>query len=240
AKGLPLINLISIDPRETVTGVLAAPESDFGNGGFLYMATRRGEIKKTPLREFASVRSSGLIAMDLAEGDELAWVCYHTGSCEIILVTEQGQSLRMRSDAVPARSRTAGGVRAIKLASDDRVCAMSLATGRQLLVVTANGFAKRTKLDEYPVQGRGGQGVRTIRLTQRTGPVAAADVVTGSESLLLISSSGLVLRTAVSEISEQGRAAQGVSVMDLRPGDRVVGLAVLDGNDAAGVRRPKG
>ncbi len=232
AKGLAIINLIGLDQGETVTAVLAAPDFE---ADYLLMATRQGEIKKTPLGEFAVVRSNGLIAMDLEPGDELAWVKHCPKGCELVLVTERGQAIRFKESDVPERSRQAGGVRGVRLAAGDRVCALEVVEpDAQLLVVTANGYGKRTPLTEYPVQGRGGQGVRTTTVTEKTGPVAAARVVHGHEELMVISTNGTVLRTTVASIARSGRPAQGVQVMGLRGGDRVACISLLNGHGADG------
>jgi DNA gyrase subunit A len=237
ARGLPVINLIGIDPRETVTAVLAVPDAD---EDYLVMATRQGEIKKTPLREFAVVRSNGLIAMDLEPGDELAWVKRCARECELLLVTERGQALRFKASEVPVRSRQAGGVRGIRLSPEDRVCALEVATPEaELLVVTANGYGKRTALSEYPLHGRGGGGVRTTTVTEKTGRVAAAAVVHGTEELMVISASGTVLRTSIASISRLGRPAQGVQIIGLRGNDRVACIAVLNGNHAGQGAEPE-
>ncbi len=236
AKGLPLVNLIGLDSREQVTAVLASP--DFENNHYLLLATRMGEIKKTSLAEFSSVRSSGLIAMDLEEGDELAWVAHCTDGQDVILVTEQGQALRFPVDVLRAASRTSGGVRGIKLDKGDRLAAMDIVDPEgELLTVTALGYGKRTRISEYEPHGRGTGGVRTLTVTPKTGPVVAARIVRGDEEVMLITSSGLVLRTSVASISRQGRAARGVSIMEPRPGDRVACIALLNG---AGQRRPDG
>jgi DNA gyrase subunit A len=229
AKGLPVVNLIGIDPRETVTAVLAAPNFE---DHFLLMATRQGEIKKTPLQDFAVVRSNGLIAFDLEGGDELAWVKHCQKDQELILVTEQGQALRYRASEITARSRTAGGMRGIRLDTGDRVCGLEVIEPKaQLLVVTANGYGKRTDLKDYPRKGRGTGGVRTLVLTDKTGPVAAARVIHGTEEMMVISAGGTILRTGIVDIRETGRAAQGVTIMNLRGNDRVACIAILNGAD---------
>ncbi|MBX5492266.1 MAG: DNA gyrase subunit A [Chloroflexi bacterium] len=232
AKGLPIVNLIGIDPRETITAVLAAPDFDHD---YLMMATRRGEVKKTELKDFAVVRSNGLIAMDLEPGDELAWVKHCSRDSELILVTEKGQALRFAAADVNPRSRQAGGMRGIRLSEDDRVCALeTVEPDGELLVVTANGYGKRTPLTEYERHGRGTAGVRTTTVTEKTGRVAAARVVHGDEELMVISAHGTVLRTSIASIARSGRPAQGVQIIGLRGSDRVACIAVLNGRDRNG------
>ncbi|MPZ14245.1 MAG: DNA gyrase subunit A [Chloroflexi bacterium] len=229
AKGVPIINLINIEARETVTAVVGTAE--FIGDHYLAMATRMGEIKKVPIGEFASVRSSGLISMDLEPTDELGWVSHLSEGAELILVTEHGQAARFSESGVPSRSRAAGGVRAMRLAAGDRVCGMDVATRNgQILVVTANGFAKRTPVSQFPVHNRGVSGVLAQKVTDRSGPVVAAPVVRGTEEVMVNSSAGTVLRTPVSSVSVQGRAAQGVAFMGLRPGDHIVCVALMDAN----------
>ncbi|MHB0871569.1 MAG: DNA gyrase subunit A [Chloroflexota bacterium] len=229
AKGLPIVNLISLDPRDTVTAVEAVP--NFEAGDYFVMATRRGEVKKTPLRDFSTVRSNGLIAMSLEEGDELVYVHYCRKGDEVILVTEQGQATRFPETGLRAASRTSGGVRGIRLSPDDRVVAMEIVDpDLDLLVVTTDGYGKRTPLEEFASHGRGGSGVRALRVTERTGPVAAARVVKPTDELMAISSGGLVIRTPVESISRLGRDTQGVSVMDLREGDKVASISITNGN----------
>jgi DNA gyrase subunit A len=229
AKGLPIVNLISIDPNETVTAVLAAPDFEHD---YLMMATRQGEIKKTPLQDFAVVRSNGLIAFDLESGDELAWVKHCSDDCELLLITEQGQALRFRAKGVKPHSRTAGGMRGIRLAKGDRVCGLELVEpNSQLLVVTSNGYGKRTSVEEYPTQGRGSAGVRTTTVTDKTGPLAAARTIHGDEELMVISSGGTVLRTTIASIRETGRPAQGVQIIGLRGNDQVACIAIINGTE---------
>ncbi len=230
ARGLPIINLIPLDPRETVTAVEAVPS--FEEGDYFLMATRQGEIKKTPLREFSSVRSNGLIAMSLEDGDELISVRYCSKGSEVILVTEQGQSIRFGESVLRAASRTSGGVRGIRLDGEDRLVSMEIVDPElDLLLVTANGFGKRTALGEFSTQGRGGSGLIALKVTDKTGPVAAARVVNEADELVVISAAGLVIRTPVERIPSYGRSSQGVSVMNLREGDKVACISLTSGNE---------
>jgi len=229
-KGVPIINLINIEPRETITAVIST--GAFKDNHYLVMATTRGEIKKVTIDEFASVRSNGLIAMDLEPGDELGWVYHVTRGAELILVTEQGQAARFREGVVPARSRAAGGVRSMRLAANDRVCSMDVVDPRgQLLLVTALGIAKRTPLSQFRQTGRAVSGVIAQKVTDRSGPIVCARVVHGDEEAMVISSAGTVLRTPVSTVSVQGRQAQGVAFMSLRPGEHIGCVALLNGRD---------
>jgi DNA gyrase subunit A len=230
AKGTPIINLMNIDTRESITAVIGT--ASFGGDHYLAMATKLGEIKKVAIDEFSSVRSSGLIAMDLEEGDELGWVVNLSRGAELIFVTEHGQGARFAESTVPARSRAAGGVRSMRLAAGDRVCAMDVVTPNgQLLLVTAGGHAKRTPLSQFPATNRGVGGVIAQKINEKSGSIATARVVRGDEEVMVISAMGTVLRTPVSSVSVQGRAAQGVAFMNLRTGDRIACVALLNGHD---------
>jgi DNA gyrase subunit A len=227
ARGTPVINVVSLEPGETVTAILAAP--DFENSDYLIFATRNGEVKKSRLSDFSTVRTNGLRAMDLEPGDELLSVKHCPADAEIILISESGQAVRFGIDQLREASRASGGVRGIRLAPGDRLASMDVVDpGAQLLIVTQLGYGKRTPLSAFPTKGRGIGGVRALRATPKTGPVAAARIVQGSEELMMISSNGIVIRTAVETISEySGRATSGVTVMKLREGDRLAAVALL-------------
>jgi DNA gyrase subunit A len=229
AKGVPIINLISIEPTELITTVL--PVRDYSDGQYLFFCTRNGRVKRTALSQFASVRSSGLIALGLDEDDELAWVRMTSGSDEIILVTEQAKAIRFHEDDARPMGRPAAGVIGIRLARNDRVMAADVidaeTAAKDLLVVSENGFGKRTALKEFSRQHRGGQGVTAMKLTSKNGKVAGAQIVDADQELMLISAGGVVIRTRVKQVSRYGRTTQGVSVMRLAAGDRVASLTVL-------------
>jgi len=233
AKGMAVINLFPVAVDERVTAMEAV--TNFTSGTYLLMVTRCGKIKKTAIGNFASVRSSGLIAMDLEEGDELVATCLATDQDDVILVTAKGQSIRFEVSAIRATSRTSGGVRGIRLIPGDQVIDMDKAcTDAFVLVVTTGGFGKLTPVTRYPRQHRAGSGVRTFILTEKTGDVADAKVVLPSQQLMIISAEGIVIRTPVSEkdpkqgITIQGRNTQGVRLMRLGSGDRVVAIACFD------------
>ncbi len=228
ARGTPLIKLLSLDEREQVTEVAAV--SRFDEGQFLVLATRRGEIKKTPLEEFASVRSSGLIAMDLGKEDELAAARIAGGGDEVVLVSEEGRAIRFSVDGLRAASRASGGVRGIQLPSTDSVAAMDvLSSDAHLLVITANGFGKCTPLAEYRLQVRGGKGVKSLHLTSKMGRVMAARVVEPSQELLIVSSQGSVIRMGMADVPTQGRLRKGARLMMLEEGDEVVSITCVEG-----------
>lgn len=229
AKGVPIINLISILPNESVATML--PVKDFSEGSYLFFCTRNGRIKRTSLDQFSSVRSSGLIAIGLDEDDELAWVRTTSGDDEIILVTEQAKAIRFHEEDARPMGRPAAGVHGIKLAAGDRVMAADVIDAEtrafDLLTVSDSGFGKRTQLTEFNRQYRGGQGVTAMKLTARNGKVAGAYIVNTEQQLMLISTAGVVIRMPVDQISRYGRQTQGVSVMRLGSGEKVASLTVL-------------
>ncbi len=223
AKGLPLVNLISLEPQEQVTSILNVPSFD---GEYLVMATVRGKIKRTQLREYASVRSNGLIAIGLEPGDELRWVQMSSGEEDILLTSRRGQTIRFHQSQVRPMGRPASGVQGMSLGEKDHVISMDLVVpGKDLLVVTAKGFGKRSEIADYPVKGRAGQGVITIKL--RPGDeIAAAQVVHPTDRLTLISRQGIVIKVSAEQISCLGRSTQGVTIMTLKPSDAVAALSV--------------
>ncbi|MPZ50527.1 MAG: DNA gyrase subunit A [Dehalococcoidia bacterium] len=227
ARGTPLVNLIEIEDRELVTAVVATSSYD---NDFMLLATRRGEIKKTPLKEFESVRRNGLIAMNLEPGDELVFAKLAREDDDVVLVSTQGKAIRFTVAELRAASRTSGGVRGMRISnSDDEVVAMEIVeSDAMLLTVSETGLGKRTEFGEYPRHSRGGQGVLTHNVTARTGKVVAARAVKAEDELILVSQSGIVIRTTVESISKAGRSAQGVHVMSIGPGDRVASVAVID------------
>ena len=233
AKGTAVVNLFPLAESERVTAMVAV--TDFKPDTCLVMATCHGEVKKTAMQNFTSVRSSGLIAMDLAEGDELVAVGIATDQDDIVLVTQQGQAIRFAVSELRASSRTSGGVRGIHLTPDDRIIGMDIVYPDSfLLAVTTEGFGKLTPIVDYPRQHRAGSGVRTFKLTEKTGEVAAARLVSLSQQLMIISADGIVIRTPVKDeklehrISIQKRSTQGVILKELGQGDKVVAIACFD------------
>ena len=227
AKGVPIINYIGIQPDERVTTLLAAP--DFDTAKYLTMVTREGRIKRTALAAYASVRSNGLIAINLDEGDELLWVRLTSGKDELIISTRDGKAIRFKETDVRPMGRTAAGVIAIKLAAGDVVAAMDVVDpDKELLVVTENGFGKRTPLADYPTQGRAGSGVLTMRITDRIGKIVTARVVDADSHLMVITGKGTVIRIRVGGVRRIGRATQGVMLIRLDGGDRVAAVEPVD------------
>lgn len=224
ARGTPVINFININSDEKVTATFAL--RDFSGGGYLTMITRLGEIKRTELIDFANLRTNGLNAFDIEEGDSLGWVLHTNGKDSIILITRHGLSIHFKETDVPDRSRAAGGVRAIRLSKEDIVvgaCKVNL--DETLIVVAENGFGKRTNLKEYRPQGRGGKGIITMNVTKRTGYVVGAEVVNKDDRLVITTANSKGIRLRVGEIRTIGRNAQGVKLINLGDGDRVSAIA---------------
>jgi DNA gyrase subunit A len=231
-RGIPIVNVLAMDPFETVTAAVAV--TDFDAADFCTMATRKGRAKRVELSEFASVRPSGLIAMTLDDGDELGWVRLTSGEDHIVLVTERGQALRFKEEEVRPMGRPALGVIGIRLRKGDRVASMDVVEpGGDLMVVTTKGYGKRTPLEDYPVKGRATYGVMTIdrKAFGEIGRICSARVVQSADDLTLISTNGVVLRTKVGQISQMGRATRGVRVMNLGKGDGVASVARISVSD---------
>ncbi|MEX0625346.1 MAG: DNA gyrase subunit A [Chloroflexota bacterium] len=229
AKGLPIINLpgVMVDQGEYVSAIITIPQ--FEADHYMAMATRGGMIKKTSLAEYAKIRSNGLIAISLVEGDELRWVGLTDGENDIILATRNGQAARFHETEVRPMGRDTRGVTGIRLRGDDEVIGMEVvAPSAELLVVTEQGYGKRTMLDDFPVKHRATGGVIANSLNADTGKVAAVRVVgREDEELMLITEEGTILRTEVSSVNRYRRASRGVTVMKPGEGDRIVSIAVF-------------
>jgi DNA gyrase subunit A len=226
ARGTPVVNLVSLEPGERIRAIV--PTREFDPDRYLLFATRTGQVKKTPFSEYDKSRREGFIAITLRDGDELVRVLPAGGGDDVFMVTRLGSVIRFHESDVRPMGRGAAGVRGMKLRPRDEVVACDVSRpGVDLLIATDGGFGKRTKLDHFSPQARGGQGVRGIRLTERRGSVVAALMATLDEELLIVSSAGIVIRTAVREIAAQGRDATGVRVMNLEEGQTVAAVAPL-------------
>ncbi len=215
------------------------PLKTFDKDKFVFMATKFGTVKKVSLEHFSRPRASGIIALDLDEGDELVGAGLTTGGCDVMLFSDVGKVVRFNEEKVRAMGRTARGVRGIKLADDQTVISLVVAGSEQridILTATENGFGKRTALDEYRVSGRGGQGVISIQVNERNGKVVRAVSVSPSDEIMLISNRGTLVRIKACDISVIGRNTQGVRLINLNDGEHLVGLerideAVIDSDD---------
>ena len=231
-KGIPMVNVLALEPGETITAAVPVPV--FDQTTYCMMATFHGRIKRVPLSEFASVRPSGMISITLGKGDELGWVRLTNGQNDIILVTEKGQALRFSEQAIRSMGRQAAGVTGIRLTRGDQLTSMEVVEQNgDLMIVTAKGFGKRTPLEEYPSKGRATGGVKTIdqKALPIIGPIVSARVVQPADDLTIISAGGLILRTKVSSIKKAGRATRGVRLIELHAGDQVVSLARISAAD---------
>ena len=220
ARGTALVNLLMMQPDEHVTTVIPLRDWNLNDDTkYLLMATSQGMVKRTSLSAFAKVRKSGIVAMTLREDDELIEVLYTERDEDIFLVTAEGMSIHFNEKDVRPTGRTSMGVCGIKLAEGDRVVAMQLAIqGNEMLVISENGMGKRTDKKEFNIQGRGGKGVKCYKVTEKTGRVVGAKMVTDENQILLITTEGIMIRTSVSSISVLGRITSGVKVMDLNEG----------------------
>ena len=226
SRGKPIVNLLPLEEGERINAVLPTKEFDASN--FVFMATSRGTVKKTPLSLFSRPRASGIIAIDLRNDDRLVDVAITDGKREIILVASSGKAIRFKEEDVRPMGRGAAGVRGIRLSPEHDVIALCVVGDGLLLSATANGYGKRTAVDEFPVQGRGGQGVIAIQTSTRNGRTVGALQVREDDEIMLISSSGTLVRTPVSEISIIGRNTQGVRLIRVQSGQRLVGLARIE------------
>ncbi|MBP5273910.1 MAG: DNA gyrase subunit A, partial [Abditibacteriota bacterium] len=212
AQGSAAINLINIEPGESIVASLVLKNEDYS--GFMILATEKGEVKRIAMSNFRNIRSNGLKVFDVEEGDTLHWVEVSDGDRDVILITAKGKSIRFYEEEVRSSGRVSGGVRGIRLDEDDKVVGMTLSRENgKLLCVTENGLGKQTSLDEYRVQSRGGKGIKALKETEKTGRLVGAVSVEDSDSLLVVSSNKRVIIFEVSDIRETGRATQGVRVM---------------------------
>ena len=232
AKGMPIVNLLPLQPGEKIQAIIDT--RDFAGERFLFFATRQGVVKKTAFDAYDSSRRDGLIALNLRGGDQLVRVIETGGGDDIFMVSRRGMTIRFNEDDVRPMGRTAGGVRGMKLREGDEVVSVDVARDdTAILMVTESGYGKRTQLAQYNSQARGGQGVIGIKLTGRKGQVVAAFMVGLDDEIVAVSSSGVTIRMPVREISSQGRGATGVRLMNLDDGQTVASVAPILSSDEA-------
>jgi len=230
AKGIPIVNLLPLQPGENIQAIIDTRE--FPGERNLFFATKQGQVKKTAFNEYDSGRRDGLIALNLRPHDELVRVIETSGTDDIFMVARSGQTIRFSEEDVRPMGRAAAGVRGMKLKAGDEVVSCDLARDdAAILIVTDSGYGKRTQIDKFNTQGRGGQGVIGIKLTSKKGHVAAAFMVGIDDDIVAVSSGGVTIRMAVKEISSQGREATGVRVMSLDDGQSVASVALILATD---------
>lgn len=229
AKGLPIVNLLKLDEGETIQTVINAKSDEASENNHLVFVTRQGLVKRTKEAEFKNIRQNGLIALKLKEGDELINVFLTTGNEEIVIGTKFGYSVRFKEDTIRSMSRMAAGVKGVTLRDGDQVVgAAAITENQEVLIITEKGYGKRTSATEYPTKGRGGKGIKTANITEKNGNLAGIVTVSGDEDIMVITDTGVIIRTAVANISQTGRATQGVKVMRLDDSARIVTFALVE------------
>jgi DNA gyrase subunit A len=227
ARGKPMVNLLPLEEGERINAVL--PVREYGEDQFVFMATSSGTVKKTPLQDFSRPRTSGIIAVDLRDNDQLVGVAITDGQKDVLLFSSAGKAVRFNESAVRAMGRNACGVRGIRLDEGQSVIALIIAGEGTILTVTENGYGKRTPIDDYPVHGRGGLGVISIQTSERNGEVVGAVPVEERDEIMLITDGGTLVRTLVDDVSVMGRNTQGVKMISLTKDERLIGIARIEG-----------
>jgi len=217
SRGRPIVNLLPLEKEERINAILAVRE--FSEDQFIFMATRNGVVKKTPLSHFSRPRSNGIIALDLREGDQLIGVDLTDGDKDVMLFSSGGKAIRFKEEAVRPMGRTAAGVRGIRLGDEQQVISLIVVNEGEILTVTENGYGKRSPVDEYRLIGRGGQGVVSIQTSERNGAVVGAIQVLEEDEIMLISDHGTLVRTSINEVRSMGRNTQGVRLIRLSEGE---------------------
>lgn len=229
AKGLPIVNLLKLDEGETIQTVINAKSDGASENNHLVFVTRQGLVKRTKEAEFKNIRQNGLIALKLREGDELINVFLTTGNEEIIIGTKFGYSVRFKENTIRSMSRMAAGVKGVTLRDGDQVVgAAAITDDQEVLIISEKGYGKRTSATEYPTKGRGGKGIKTANITDKNGHLAGIATVSGNEDIMVMTDTGVIIRTAVDNISQTGRATQGVKVMRLDNSARIVTFALVE------------
>lgn len=229
AKGLPIVNLLKLDEGETIQTVINAKSDEASDNNHLVFVTRQGLVKRTKEAEFKNIRQNGLIALKLREGDELINVFLTNGNEEIIIGTKFGYSVRFKEDTIRSMSRMAAGVKGVTLRDGDQVVgAAAITDDQEVLMITEKGYGKRTSATEYPTKGRGGKGIKTANITDKNGNLAGIVTVSGDEDIMVITDTGVIIRTAVANISQTGRVTQGVKVMRLDDTAHIVTFALVE------------
>jgi DNA gyrase subunit A len=235
AKGVALVNLLQLQPEETVSAVINVSKQHDPSSANLIMCTVRGVVKKTPFEQYTNVRSSGLITINLDEGDELKWIRMTSGDNEVLISTSQGQAIRFHERDVRPMGRVARGVRGIRLRAGDRVIGMDIVEqNSSIFVISKFGYGKRTKVSQFTPHARGGVGIRSAVVNTKTGELIGVKTLSDNDGqeVIIISSQGQTIRLGINDISALGRATQGVRIMRLNGSDEVVSLALVDKAEA--------
>ncbi|HFI2692999.1 TPA: DNA gyrase subunit A [Streptococcus suis] len=228
AKGLPVVNLLKLEENESIQTIINVTKDQEADS-YLFFATRQGVVKRTSVSEFANIRQSGLKALNLKEDDELINVFLTNGQADVIMGTKFGYSVRFAEEDVRNMSRIATGVRGIKLREGDQlVGATMVSDDQEVLVLTEKGFGKRTPASEYPTKGRGGKGIKTLKVAEKNGSLAGLTTVSGDEDIMVITDTGVIIRTSVANISQTGRSTMGVKVMRLNDEAKIMTFALVD------------
>ena len=231
AKGLPIVNLLKLDEGETIQTIINV-QAEHNDHSYLFFTTRYGVVKRTSVTEFANIRQNGLKALNLKDEDELINVFLTDGQTDIIIGTKMGYAVRFNENQVRNMGRAATGVRGVNLRQDDHVVGASVISDNQeVLVITEKGYGKRTLASEYATKGRGGKGMKTANITEKNGPLAGLMAVDGDEDLMIITNTGVIIRTNVANISQTGRATLGVKVMRLDKGAQIVTFTSVEAED---------
>ncbi len=230
AKGVAAVNLLQLQPEEKITAIVKH-EKDAGDNGYLFMTTTKGTVKKTPLKDYANIRTNGLIAIKLDDGDELRWIKKTDGQSDIIISTSAGQAIRFNESDARPMGRSARGVRGVRLRPNDSVVGMDVVTSddQTLLVISEKGFGKRTKVTNFPSHKRGGVGIKAAMVTAKTGPIISVQTIDPSiNEALLVSKNGQTIRLALKDIKLLGRTTQGVTIMRLGDNDAVSSIGLME------------
>ena len=230
AKGVAAVNLLNLQPEEKITSIIKL-EQNSSSDDYLFMATTKGTVKKTSLSDFANIRTNGLNAINLDEGDELRWVQKTNGENDVIISTSAGQAVRFNEKDVRAMGRAARGVRGVRLRPNDVVVGMDVATDsdQKLLVISANGYGKATKVSNFEIKHRGGIGVKAAVVTAKTGPIVSVQTLPKEiTDALMISIGGQTIRVQIKDIPTLGRTTQGVRIMKLSDGDSVASVGLME------------
>lgn len=234
AKGVAAVNLLQLQPEEKITSIINLAKDVNVDEGYLFMATTKGTVKKTAIADYSNIRTNGLIAINLDEGDELRWIKQTTGKNDVIISTSAGQAVRFSEEECRPMGRTARGVRGVRLRTDDSVVGMDIVTSadQKLLVMSANGFGKVTKVANFPSHRRGGVGVKAAVVTAKTGPIVAVQTLEKDAiEAIMISQNGQTIRVSLNDIPALGRTTQGVRVMRINDGDTVSSMGIIRDTD---------